>query len=164
MRMKLYRYMSLNELGELFHGNTLKNTTDHGKLRGSASTARGFCFGIGDEQQAKKDLRRLRGLVNTEILLVFTPKDIKKFTPCKGRYTDYGKIDVEGKTVADYPIGEIPTRFFDEYCVESYSHDDIEQIEMVERFPRPPFIVNFIDSIMRICTSPSAKTAFPWTR
>ena len=44
MSMKLYRYMSLNELGEFFHKNTLKNTTDHSKLRGSTSTARGFCF------------------------------------------------------------------------------------------------------------------------
>lgn len=140
--MKLYRYMSYGEFSQLAKGWTLLNTTDHRIKRGSATTAKGFCFGIGDEKQAEKDIRRLRGIVNTEILVVFTPKDIKKFTPCKGRYTDYDKIDAEGKTVADYPR-ETPNRFFDEYCAESYSLDDIERIEALERNSLPPFIVNF---------------------
>ncbi len=141
--MKLYRYMSYFEFSGLARGGILRNTTDHRIKRGSATTARGFCFGIGDEEQAKKDIRRLRGIVNTEILLVFTPKDIKKFTPCRGRYTDYDKIDAKGKTVEDYPIRETPNRFFDEYCTESYSLDDIAQIETLKRSPLPPFIVNF---------------------
>lgn len=55
--MKLYRYMSSFEIAKLFHREILKNTTDHSKLRGTASTAKGFCFGIGDMEQAKKDLR-----------------------------------------------------------------------------------------------------------
>lgn len=141
--MKLYRYMSYFEFSGLARGGILRNTTDHRIKRGSATTARGFCFGIGDEAQAKKDIRRLRGIVNTEILIVFTPKDSKKFTPCRGRYIDYDKIDAEGKTVEDYPIRETPNRFFDEYCTESYSLDDIAQIETLKRSPLPPFIVNF---------------------
>ena len=36
--MKLYRYMPLRELYEFCQGSTLKNTIDHSKLRGSAST------------------------------------------------------------------------------------------------------------------------------
>lgn len=138
MSMKLYRYMSLNELGEFFHKNTLKNTTDHSKLRGSASTARGFCFGIGDEQQAIKDFRRLRGIVCSQVLLVFTPKDIGKFTLCKGRYIDYDRIAAEGKTVSDYPITKEPNKFFDEYCTESYSVDDVENIEYFATDPLRP--------------------------
>lgn len=166
MRMKLYRYMSLNELGELFHGNTLKNTTGHGKLRGSASTARGFCFGIGDEQQAKKDFRRLRGIVCPQVLLVFTPKDIGKFTPCKGRYIDYDRIAAEGKDVSDYPMRKEPDKFFDEYCTESYSVDDVENIEyfaidpqslMYNLYTRVIPILEYISRIERISAQVSGK-------
>lgn len=141
--MKLYRYMSRLEIALLLHGKTLKNTTDHGQARGMASTAKGFCFGIGDEKQAKKDLRRLTGVVDSEFLLVFTPKDIDKFMPCKGRYIDYDKIDMEGKSHMDYPIGKEPIKYFDEYCIESYSMDDIEKIEYLEELPCPPFVVKF---------------------
>lgn len=126
--MKLYRYMSVEECSQLVRGETLTNTTDHSKTRGTASTAKGFCFGIGDSEQAKKDLRRLRGIIRAERLLVFEPKDISKFTPCLGRYVDYEKIDSEGKSVDDYPIGEEPCKMFDEYCTESYSLGDIDGV------------------------------------
>ena len=129
--MKLYRFMSYAECDKLLKGETLVNSTDHSKKRGTASSAKGFCFGIGDEQQAKKALRRLRGIVSTDILMVFEPKDISKFTPCQGRYVDYEKIDSEGKCVDDYPIGGEPCRMFDEYCIESYSLNNIECVDLV---------------------------------
>lgn len=74
--MKLYRFMSAEECYKLVLGKVLENHTDHSVKRGTASTAKGFCFGIGDEEQAKKALRRLRGIVSTDILMVFEPKDI----------------------------------------------------------------------------------------
>lgn len=137
--MKIYRYMSSVEIAKLFHRETLKNTTDHSKTRGTASTAKGFCFGIGGMKQAKKDFRRLKGIVCPDALLVFTPKNIDKFTQCKGRYIDYDKIDAEGISIIDYPIGKEPRKYFDEYCTESYSVDDIEQIEYFE-VVRPSFL------------------------
>lgn len=97
--------MSVNECNQLVRGETLTNTTDHSSTRGTASTAKGFSFGIGASEQAKKDLRRLRGIIRAERLLVFEPKDISKFTPCQGRYVDYEKIDSEGNCVDDYPLG-----------------------------------------------------------
>lgn len=133
--MKIYRYMSTDELSQLVKGETLNNVTDHSEKRGTASTAKGFCFGIGDVEQAKKDLRRLRGIVNAEMLVVFEPKDITKFTPCKGRYVDYAKIEAEGKTVKDYPFGEVPNMMSDEYCIESYSMYDIKEIVSVIHNP-----------------------------
>lgn len=120
--------MSVNECNQLVRGETLTNTTDHSSTRGTASTAKGFSFGIGASEQAKKDLRRLRGIIRAERLLVFEPKDISKFTPFQGRYVDYEKIDSEGKCVDDYPLGGEPCRMFDEYCIESYSLDDIEGV------------------------------------
>lgn len=137
--MKLYRYMSSVEISMLFHREILKNTTDNSKIRGTASTAKGFCFGIGGQEQAKKDFRRLNGIVCSDALLVFTPKNIDKFTPCKGRYVDYDKIDAEEKNIMDYPIGKESSKYFDEYCIESYSIDDIEQIEYFE-VVRPSFV------------------------
>ena len=136
--MKLYRFMSYAECDKLLKGETLVNSTDHTKKRGTASTAKGFCFGIGDEQQAKKALRRLRGIIRAERLLVFEPKDISKFTPCQGRYVDYEKIDSEGKCVDDYPIGGEPCRMFDEYCIESYSLNDIECVDLVSEWSVVP--------------------------
>lgn len=130
--MKLYRYMSSFEIAKLFNRKILKNTTDYSKTRGTASTAKGFCFGIGGMEQAKKDFRRLKGIVCSDVLLVFTPKNIDKFTLCKGRYIDYDKIDAEGKSIIDYPIGTEPCKYFDEYCTENYSVDDIERIECFE--------------------------------
>ena len=140
--MKLYRFMSYAECDKLLKGETLVNSIDHSKKRGTASSAKGFCFGIGDEQQAKKALRRLRGIVSTDILMVFEPKDFGKFTSCKGRYIDYDKIDAEGKTIDDYPITSSPTKYFDEYCISSYSRDDID-IEILEKDILPTFIVDF---------------------
>ena len=54
--MKLFRFMSAEECFKLMKGETLENSTDHSKRRGTASTTKGFCVGIGDEEQAKKRL------------------------------------------------------------------------------------------------------------
>ena len=127
--MKLYRFMSFNECYQLLKGETLKNNTDHSKKGGSASTARGFCFGIGDEEQAKKDFRRLKGIVNSEILFVFTlkPESESRFNTCQGRYVDYDQINSEGKTIHDYPFGKEPHCMVVEYCANSYSLKDFEE-------------------------------------
>lgn len=142
--MELYRFMSHEEFNKLVKGETLVNATDHSEKRGAASTAKGFCFGIGNEEQAKKDLRRLRGIVNTEILMVFEPKDIDKFTPCQGRYVDYEKIDAEGKFLDDYSIEDTPNKYFDEYCINNYSIKDIEHIDVLEKDILPTFVVDFL--------------------
>lgn len=126
--MKLYRFMSFNECYQLLKGETLKNKTDH-KKRGAASTAKGFCFGIGDEEQAKKDFRRLKGIVDSEILFVFTLKteSESRFNTCQGGYVDYDQINSDGKTIHDYPFGMEPKCMVDEYCANSYSLEDFEE-------------------------------------
>ena len=130
--MKLYRFMSSLECLKLLKGETLANSTDHSKKRGTASTAKGFCFGIGDKEQAKRDFRRLKGIVDLGALIVFTlkPESESRFTPCQGRYVDYDKIDSEGKTVLDYSFGLEPRCMFDEYCTSRYSLEDFEDFHM----------------------------------
>ena len=127
--MKLFRFMSFNECYQLLKGETLKNNKDHSKKRGSATTAKGFCFGIGGEEQAKKAFRRLKGIVDSEILFMFTlkPESESRFTKCQGRYVDYDKIDAEKKTIDQYPFGLEPKCIVDEYCTTSYSLKDFEE-------------------------------------
>ena len=126
--MKLYRFMSTYECYKLLKGETIVNSTDHSKKRGAASTAKGFCFGVGDEEQAKKDFRRLKGIVEMGALMVFTlkPESESRFTPCIGRYVDYDKINSEGKTIDDYPLGLVPSCMVIEYCTNSYSLKDFD--------------------------------------
>lgn len=126
--MKLYRFMSTTECYKIYKGETIENITDNSSLRGSASTAKGFCFGIGDEEQAKKDFRRLIGIVDMDALMVFAlkPESESRFTPCQGKYIDYDKIYSDGDTLDDYPLGMEPSCMFDEYCTTSYSSEDFE--------------------------------------
>ena len=126
--MKLYRFMSSLECLKLLKGETLANSTDHSKKRGTASTAKGFCFGIGDKEQAKQDFRRLKGIVDLGALIVFTlkPESENRFTPCQGRYVDYAKVESDGKTIVDYPLGMEPSCMVDEFCTYSYSLEDFE--------------------------------------
>ena len=126
--MKLYRFMSSLECLKLLKGETLANSTDHSKKRGTASTAKGFCFGIGDKEQAKRDFRRLKGIVDLGALIVFTlkPESESRFTPCQGRYVDYTKVESDGKTIVDYPLGMEPSCMVDEFCTYSYSLEDFE--------------------------------------
>ena len=146
--MKLFRFMSANECFKLIKGETLENNTDHSLKRGSATTAKGFCFGIGDEEQAKKDFRRLNGIVDLDALMVFTLKSESesRFTPCQGRYVDYAKIESDGKTIVDYPFGMEPSCMFDEYCTTRYSLEDFEDFDAyniwvdINKYPGKDFL------------------------
>lgn len=126
--MKLYRFMSTTECANLIKGKILVNKTDHSLKRGTASTAKGFCFGIGDKEQACKDFRRLKGIVDITTLVVVDVKTEREynFTSCQGRYIDYDKMESEGKTLDDYPAFDKPHKMFDEYCTEEYSSNDFE--------------------------------------
>ena len=146
--MKLFRFMSAEECFKLIKGETLENSTDHSKKRGSASTAKGFCFGIGDEEQAKKAFRSLKGIVDMDALMVFTlkPESESRFSKCKGRYVDYDMIDFEEKTIYDYTFGNIPLCIIDEYCTTSYSLEDFEDFNAynllfdINKYPGKDFL------------------------
>ena len=127
--MKLYRFMSTTECANLIKGKILVNKTDHSQKRGTASTAKGFCFGIGDKEQACKDFRHLKGIVDINILVVVDVKTEREynFMSCQGRYIDYDKMEAEGKTLDDYPAFDKPHKMLDEYSTEVYSSNDFEE-------------------------------------
>lgn len=131
-QLHLYRYMSEEEYELLINDQTIHNYTDHHLQRGSASTARGFCFGCGKMDAASLALQRLNGiLVKSDYLLVATAKQPRQFTECKGRYTDYkwwNSLTREQQRAI--PIGSEKMVMMDEYCTTEYSLSDFEEYSL----------------------------------
>lgn len=98
MLTTVYRYMSLDEQKKLQAGQTIENNRNHARLRGSATTAIGFCFGIGDKDEAVKASRWLKGIVTMQRLLV-ADIDPSYFNTCQGRYPDYSFGDGTQKDI-----------------------------------------------------------------
>lgn len=128
--MEIYRYMSPAEAQALLQGKRISNFTDHRARRGTATTAQGFCFGIGGYEQAVKDYRRLSGIVSPERLLVgkTTPQFACRLNSCRGRYIDYDNFPEEEELST--PIGMEPQRFFRELCTHEYALSDFEEYEI----------------------------------
>lgn len=121
----VFRYMGEMEMRLLTTGKPITNTTNHSLTRGTASNARGFCFGIGGALAALKSLRRLHGIVDDGYLLIALPKSTMHFNACRGRYVNYKKVDNAGG-IEKFPIGKAPQKHFDELCLEEYSVNDFE--------------------------------------
>ena len=103
--------------------------TDVQANKGNKSNAQGFCFGIGDEVQATKDWRRLKGIVTADYLLVGMLKPDEHFVQCKGEYIDWELYD-EYLSKGTCLQEQIPTAMFDELCSIFYSRDDFELFDM----------------------------------
>ena len=97
--------------------------------KGNKSNSQGFCFGIGDEVQATKDWRRLKGIVTADYLLVGVLKPDEHFVRCKGKYIDWELYD---KLISTEHCSQeqIPTAMFDELCSMFYSRDYFESFDM----------------------------------
>lgn len=108
MKISLFRYMSDKEHTMLLKG-AIYSHTDHAQLRQTASTAHGFCFGIGDAKQAVEQSRYLKGIVIMQWLMVGIA-DTDYFTQCKGRYVS--KFDNEGNP--------LEWKYGDEFCRDCY--------------------------------------------
>lgn len=97
--------------------------------KGNKSNAQGFCFGIGDEVQATKDWRRLKGLVKADYLLVGVLKPNEHFVRCNGEYVDWELYD-EYLSKGTCSQEQIPTATFDELCAIFYSRPCFESFTM----------------------------------
>lgn len=125
---KIYRFMSKEEAMRFLSYKCLINT-DVQANKGNKSNAQGFCFGIGDEVQATKDWRRLKGIVTADYLLVGMLKPDEHFVQCKGEYIDWELYD-EYLSKGTCLQEQIPTAMFDELCSIFYSLDDFESFDM----------------------------------
>lgn len=105
MMKTVFRFMSLDEKQKLVAGQTIENNCNHARLRGTASNAIGFCFGLGDKDAAVKASRWLKGIVTMQRLLV-ADIDPSYFNECQGRYPDYS----DGKGTKDTMQDELCRR------------------------------------------------------
>ena len=115
---KIYRFMSKEEAMKFLSYRGLANTNV--KAYKNKSNAEGFCFGIGDESQATKDWRRLKGIVTADYLLVGVLKPDEHFVRCKGEHVDWELYD---KLISTEHCSQeqIPTAMYDELCSIFYS-------------------------------------------
>lgn len=125
---KIYRFMSKEEAMRFLSYKCLINT-DVQANKGNKSNAQGFCFGIGDEVQATKDWRRLKGIVTADYLLVGVLKPDEHFVRCKGEYIDWEVYD-EYLSKGTCLQEQIPTAMFDELCSMFYSRPCFESFTM----------------------------------
>lgn len=108
---KIFRFMSFAEFEKLINGNKLTNNKRH---EGYTSSV-GFCFGIGNYEDAERRYNEnMSGIVTEDVCVVFDA-DTSKFTASSGQYAD--------------PDGA----FFDtitepEYCTEAY---DLSMVRIV---------------------------------
>lgn len=125
---KIYRFMSKEEAMRFLSYRGLINA-DVQADKGNKSNAQGFCFGIGDEVQATKDWRRLKGIVTADYLLVGVLKPDEHFVRCKGEYVDWELYD---KLISTEHCSQeqIPTAMFDELCSIFYSRPCFESFAM----------------------------------
>lgn len=116
---KIYRFMSKEEAMRFLSYRGLINA-DVQADKGNKSNAQWFCFGIGDEVQATKDWRRLKGIVTADYLLVGVLKPDEHFVRCKGEYVDWELYDYLVST-GSRSQGQLPAATFDELCSIFYS-------------------------------------------
>ena len=145
---KIYRFMSKEEAMRFLSYRGLINA-DVQADKGNKSNAQGFCFGIGDEVQATKDWRRLKGIVTADYLLVGVLKPDKQFVRCKGEYIDWEVYD-EYLSKGTCLQEQIPTAMFDEFCAIFYSRPCFESFTMykveVENIDMSISLLQFNDS------------------
>lgn len=111
--IQVYRYMSQDEKQSVEAGMKVFNTIDWHRLRGTASTAHGMSFGIGDKERAVAASRYLKGVVDMRWLMTAQVDD-GVLEPAKGRYPT--KYDYEGNMLED--------GYYDELCTEEYCIGD----------------------------------------
>lgn len=124
---KIYRFMSKEEAMKFLSYRGLANTNV--KAYKNKSNAEGFIFGIGDEVQATKDWRRLKGIVTADYLLVGVLKPDEHFVRCKGEYIVWEVCD-EYLSKGTCLQEQIPTAMFDEFCTIFYSRPCFESFAM----------------------------------
>lgn len=104
--IQVFRFMGDQEHNLRVSGQTIRNHTDHGKLRGQGATSSiGFTFGIGGVEEAREASRYLKGVVEAEWLMTGYI-DEQFFKKAKGLYKSYGEKGSFKKKVYDAESNE----------------------------------------------------------
>lgn len=118
--MILHRFCSQREFDAFMRGETLRNDTDHGAVRGyDASTAIGFCFFT----DAPKDaVHRLSGIVDLDQCITVETSHTN-VQLCRGRYPNWVRPGIrEGQC------------YITEFCTRSYNNRDFRLLSHTSEF------------------------------
>ena len=116
--MRIYRFMSQEELDRYLAGETLENRTEWEREMHNRSSSVGFCF-FGDDDPIESRLRYLSGVVDFTVIAEFEA-DNRKLEQSVGWYRDLSKDDG-----ISWPV---PTRAVKEYCTKRYSRESFRLI------------------------------------
>ena len=116
--MKVYRFMSREELDKYLAGETLENRTEWKRKVHNRSTSVGFCFFV-DDVPIESRLHYVSGIVSFQVIAEFEA-DSGKLKQSVGFYRDPSKDDG-----VSWPV---PTMAVTEYCTRRYSRESFRLI------------------------------------
>ena len=116
--MKVYRFMSREELDKYLAGKTLENKTDWKNNAHNRSSSVGFCF-FGDDIPIEDRLHYVSGIVSFQVIAEFEA-DSRKLKQSVGFYRDLAKDNGVG-----WPP---PIMAVTEYCTRRYSRESFRLI------------------------------------
>lgn len=116
--MRVYRFMSQEELDRYLAGETLENRTEWKRKMHNRSSSVGFCF-FGDDVPIESRLHYVSGVVSFAVIAEFEA-DSRKLKQSVGWYRDLSKDDG-----ISWPV---PTRAVKEYCTRRYSRESFSLI------------------------------------
>lgn len=126
--MIVHRFMSDSEYECLIAGAKLMNATDHHAARGQKTNSVGFCFFVEDPDEA---IHWLSGCTFPDWCVTMEIPD-EMLRESYGIYRDPERDDLH----APAPKEGRPTMKKREYCLTSYSLNDVKVINATERFAR----------------------------
>lgn len=129
--MKVYRFMSLLELGKYLNDETLTNNTEHSN--GNKTNSKGFCFLSLGQYKPEKALHFLSGAIKfPEVCAVFEV-DRKKLIRSYGIYAKPVKAEENtNERIQRALAGTVETIKATEYCTNTYSKANFTLIKIAK--------------------------------
>lgn len=113
--MKLFRFMSINELRKYTNGENLINTKDHNKEDNKKTDSVGFCFFNYAHYRPEEIFHSVTGIVNCEVCCLFETER-KNVRMTHGRYS---------RAINTTTI-ERESFISKEYCTTEYNKEDFK--------------------------------------
>lgn len=127
--MKVYRFMSLIELGKYLNDETLINNTEHSK--GNKSNSKGFCFLSLGKYKPEESFHFLFGSIKMPQVCAIFEVDRKELIKSYGIYAKPVKAEENtNERILRALAGVIETIKVTEYCVEKYSKANFTLIKV----------------------------------
>lgn len=129
--MKVFRFMSLIELGRYLNEIPLINNKEHSKE--NKSTSKGFCFLSLGQYKPEIALHFLIGAIDKPDLCAIFEVDRKELTKCYGIYAKVVPLEENTPKRTQRAIdGTIEKIKVDEFCTSSYSKENFKLLKVAK--------------------------------